>query len=223
MQDSVAIVSGGLDSVTLLHHLVRDLGKQPAVISFRYGQKHAKELDCARWQVAALGLTEHQVIDLAPLSAVFQGSALTTASVAIPDVETVLGDPQPPTYVPNRNMIFLALAAAYAETVGATVVYYGAQRHDIYGYWDTTPSFLERLNAVFALNRKSALKLEAPFVSLSKADILRAGFALGIDYGRTWSCYAGGDKACGRCPTCTERLTAFGEVGATDPLPYVTA
>jgi 7-cyano-7-deazaguanine synthase len=107
--------------------------------------------------------------------------------------------------------------------VGATVVYYGAQRHDIYGYWDTTPSFLERLNAVFALNRKSALKLEAPFVSLSKADILRAGFALGIDYGQTWSCYAGGDKACGRCPTCTERLTAFGEVGATDPLPYVTA
>lgn len=223
MQDSVAIVSGGLDSVTLLHHLVRDLGKQPAVISFRYGQKHAKELDCARWQVAALGLTEHQVIDLAPLSAVFRGSALTTASVAIPDVETVLGDPQPPTYVPNRNMIFLALAAAYAETVGATVVYYGAQRHDIYGYWDTTPSFLERLNAVFALNRKSALKLEAPFVSLSKADILRSGFVLGIDYGRTWSCYAGGDKACGRCPTCTERLTAFGEVGATDPLPYVTA
>lgn len=220
MQDSVAIVSGGLDSVTLLHHLVRERNRQPAVISFRYGQKHAKELDCARWHVAALGITAHQVIDLAALSAVFQGSALTTASVAIPDVETVLGDPQPPTYVPNRNMIFLALAAAYAETVGADTVYYGAQRHDIYGYWDTTPSFLERLNAVFELNRKSALRLDAPFVALSKADILRKGFALGVDYAHTWSCYAGGDKACGRCPTCTERLTAYAEVGATDPLPY---
>jgi 7-cyano-7-deazaguanine synthase len=218
--DSVVIVSGGFDSVSLLHYLVKEEKRTPAVISFLYGQKHHREIECARENVALLGLQHHNVLDLAPLHSVFAGSALTTEAVAIPDVEVVMGDPQPPTYVPNRNMIFLALAAAYAESVGVADVYYGAQKHDIYGYWDTTPQFLEALNGVYNLNRKTPIQIRAPFVNHSKTDILRVGLALGIDYSKTWSCYAGGAKACGRCSTCAERLAAFRVVGIPDPLPY---
>ena len=218
--DSVAIVSGGMDSVTLLHHLMKTMERQPAVITFLYGQKHEREVECARQNVAALGITQHTVVDLAPMRAIFGTSALVNENVAIPDMTDVVGDPQPPTYVPNRNMIFLALAVAYAESVGASTVYYGAQRHDVYGYWDTTPEFLARLNQVYGLNRKTPVRIEAPFVQYSKADILRIGLKLGVDYEQTWSCYAGGEAACGRCPTCAERLTAFEEVGIADPVPY---
>ena len=220
MPESVAIVSGGFDSVTLLHYLVKEQKSSPAVISFLYGQKHSKEIKCAEENVAMLGLTHHHILDLRPLQAVFQNSALISDELAIPDVETVMGDPQPITYVPNRNMIFLALAVAYGESMGVNKVYYGAQRHDIYGYWDTTQQFLEKLNEVYTLNRKSPVQIEAPFVQYSKVDILRKGLVLGVDYGKTWSCYAGQDKACGKCPTCAERLAAFSEVGIPDPLLY---
>lgn len=218
--DSVTIVSGGMDSVTLLHHLVKKAGKNPAVISFQYGQKHVKEVEYASKHVATLGLEAHQVVDLAPIQSVFQASALVDSSMSIPTFEAVQGDPQPATYVPNRNMLFLAIAVAYAETMGVAEVYYGAQRHDIYGYWDTTPDFLSRLNAVYKLNRKTPVRIEAPFVKYSKADILRIGFELNVNYADTWSCYHGKDSACGVCPTCKERLIAFAELGIEDPLPY---
>jgi 7-cyano-7-deazaguanine synthase len=218
--DSVVIVSGGMDSVTLLHHLVKQGQKNPAVISFRYGQKHVKEIEYARKQVAALGLDAHQVVDLAPIQSVFQKSALVDDAIAIPTFDDVQGDPQPATYVPNRNMLFLAIAVAYAETLGVSDVYYGAQRHDTYGYWDTTPDFLTRLNEVYQLNRKTPVRIRAPFVEYSKADILRIGSELKVDYADTWSCYRGAEKACGECPTCRERLLAFSEVGDEDPIPY---
>ena len=220
MIDSVAIVSGGLDSVTLLHYLVKSEQRNPAVISFAYGQKHSKELAYAREQAGVLGCKEHLVLDLQPLRALFASSALVSEAIAVPGIADVAGDPQPSTYVPNRNMIFLALAAAYAEANGISEVFYGAQRHDMYGYWDTTPQFLERLNNVYGLNRKTPIRIEAPFVDYSKADIVRLGTQLDVDYGKTWSCYVGQEVACGRCPTCAERLEAFTELGLRDPLPY---
>jgi 7-cyano-7-deazaguanine synthase len=221
MSDSVVIVSGGMDSVTLLHYLINKLQKQPAVITFLYGQKHAKEVEFAQKNAELLACRDHTIVDLAALQQVFSGSALTSAAVAIPPILEVMGDPQPPTYVPNRNMIFLALAVAYAETLAVDTVYYGAQRHDVYGYWDTTPQFLQQLNQVYALNRKTPVHIAAPFVDFSKAAILRVGLEMGVDYALTWSCYAGGAAACGICPTCAERLKAFEEVGSADPLPYV--
>ena len=221
MSKVIAIVSGGLDSVTLLHYICKKLNKMPAVLAFEYGQKHSKEVGFAQFQARLLGCDDFQVIDLSLLQAAFGPSALTAAEVEIPDVVTVLGDPQPPTYVPNRNMIFLAIAAAVAEGRGATEIFYGAQRHDLYGYWDTTPQFLERMNAVFNLNRKNPIQVLAPFVHYSKADIVRLGLELGVDYGQTWSCYRGIEAACGTCPTCAERLKAFEEVGVPDPLPYL--
>ena len=222
MTDSVVIVSGGMDSVTLLHYLVKVEKKEPAVITFVYGQKHDKEVAYARLQAEQLGCRHHLVLELSELRPLFASSALVTGGAEIPDALDVLGDPQPATYVPNRNMIFLALAAAYAETNGVGDVYYGAQRHDIYGYWDTTPQFLAQLNQVYHLNRKTPLQIMAPFVDYSKTDILRTGLRLGVDYGQTWSCYRGGEAACGRCPTCAERLSAFKELGLADPLPYAS-
>lgn len=220
MNDSVAIVSGGMDSVTLLHHLIKIEQRQPAVVTFVYGQKHDKEVAYAQAQAALLGCSQHLILDLSIMRPLFASSALVTGGGDIPDVLDVMGDPQPVTYVPNRNMIFLALAVAYAETHGVGDVFYGAQRHDIYGYWDTTPQFLERLNQLYRLNRKTPIEIKAPFVQYSKTDILRHGLKLEVDYGQTWSCYEGQDVACGRCPTCAERLKAFEEVGLADPLPY---
>lgn len=220
MPDSVAIVSGGMDSVTLLHHLVKTEKRQPAVITFIYGQKHDKEVQCAQYHAQQLSCPAHLVLDLALLSPLFAGSALISGGQAIPTAQEVMGDPQPVTYVPNRNMIFLALAAAYAESHGVSDVFYGAQQHDLYGYWDTTPEFLARLNQVYQLNRKTPLRIQAPFVQYSKTDILRTGRDLNTDYAQTWSCYAGQALACGRCPTCAERLAAFANLGLTDPLPY---
>lgn len=220
MIDSVAIVSGGMDSVTLLHHLIKIEQRQPAVVTFVYGQKHDKEVAYAQVQAELLGCRHHLILDLSIMQPLFASSALVTGGGDIPDVLDVMGDPQPVTYVPNRNMIFLALAVAYAETHGVSDVFYGAQRHDIYGYWDTTPQFLERLNQVYQLNRKTPIAIKAPFVQYSKTDILRHGLELEVDYGQTWSCYEGQEVACGRCPTCAERLKAFEEVGLADPLPY---
>jgi len=222
MIDSVVIVSGGLDSVTLLHYLVKNASLSPKVLTFKYGQKHKKEIESAKVQVALLNCDEHLIIDLSLMGPLFSASALVSEDMAIPDIDKVLGNPQPATYVPNRNMIFLALGAAFAETQGVANVYYGAQSHDMYGYWDTTPDFLERMNGVFLLNRKTPMKLHAPFVNSSKTDILRIGLEMDVDYAKTWSCYMGEEIACGRCPTCAERLKAFKEVGVIDPLPYAS-
>lgn len=220
MIDSIAIISGGMDSVTLLHHLVKVAHQKPAVITFIYGQKHKKEVDFAQAQAQILGCEEHLVLDISFLSPLFASSALVAAGLSIPDITQVANDPQPVTYVPNRNMIFLALAAAYAETVGVKDVYYGAQSHDMYGYWDTTPDFLQRLNDVFTLNRKTPIQVKAPFVNYTKTEILRLGLKLEVDYSQTWSCYEGQEVACGKCPTCAERLQAFANVSMPDPLPY---
>lgn len=217
--DSVAIVSGGMDSVTLLHWLVKVEKRHPAVITFIYGQKHDKEIAYAETQVQSLGLREHLVLDLSLLRPLFASSALV-GSTAVPTLASVQGDPQPVTYVPNRNMIFLALAAAYAENNGVSDIYYGAQHHDMYGYWDTTPDFLAQLNTVYQLNRKTPIQIKAPFVNHTKADILREGLELDVDYEQTWSCYEGQEVACGVCPTCGERLQAFAELNLTDPIPY---
>lgn len=218
--DCVAIVSGGMDSVTLLHHLVKNEGRRPAVITFIYGQKHHKEITLAQWHAEMLNCPDYVALDLRGLRPLFAASALVNGDQAIPDINEVQGDPQPATYVPNRNMIFLALAAAYAETHGVADIFYGAQAHDMYGYWDTTPQFLESLNQVYRQNRKTPVQIKAPFVNYTKTDVLRAGLKLGVDYGATWSCYEGGVAACGHCPTCAERLAAFAAVGLPDPIPY---
>jgi 7-cyano-7-deazaguanine synthase len=218
----VVLLSGGMDSATLLHAVARNPRTGPVwAISIHYGQKHSRELAAARWQARAAGVREHRVVDLACLGALLgNASALTGRTRAVPDLAAIAvpDRDQPPTYVPNRNMILLSLAAAWAEAVGASRVFYGAQRQDEYGYWDCTRAFVARLNSALALNRRRPVRVVAPFVAWSKARVLKKGLELGVDYSHTWSCYRGGRKPCGACPSCVERARAFRSVGMGDPL-----
>ncbi|MEI6516133.1 MAG: 7-cyano-7-deazaguanine synthase QueC [bacterium] len=222
IEKAVVLLSGGLDSTTLLHYITRKLGvREVYALSFLYGQKHQRELDEAAWQAKAAGVKAHDLVDMGFFGALTPGSsALTDAAVAVPKLadldEATLS--QPPTYVPNRNMMLLSVAAAYAESRGIRDIFYGAQTQDAYGYWDCTPEFVNRINALLALNHRPPVQVHAPFSRLRKADELKLGLELGVDYAHTWTCYRGGDKPCGECPSCVERATAFREIGLADPL-----
>tara|TARA_R110001592_G_scaffold48182_6_gene152025 strand:- start:76 stop:570 length:495 start_codon:yes stop_codon:yes gene_type:complete len=162
-------------------------------------------------------------MDITFMGALIQaGSALIEGGEEVPDLDALTTEEltQPPTYVPNRNMMLLSMAAAYAEAHGITDVYYGAQAQDEYGYWDCTRTFLERINNVLVLNRKAPVTVHAPFVAFSKGDTVKKGIALGVDFTQTWSCYRGREEACGTCPTCVERLNAFAANHTKDPIPY---
>lgn len=219
---AVVLLSGGLDSSTLLHYVIRRLGaREVYALSFLYGQKHRRELEAAAWQAKAAGVTAHDVVDMGFFAALTPGgSALTDPAMAISALSDLSAGElsQPPTYVPNRNMMLLSVAAAYAESRGVGALFYGAQTQDRYGYWDCTPEFLDRINAVLALNRRGAVRVLAPFVGLRKADELKLGLELGVDYAHTWTCYRGGEHPCRECPSCEERALAFQEVGIPDPL-----
>lgn len=224
-QGAVVLVSGGLDSSVLLHHVVKNLKRDPVhVISYHYAQRHLRELECATFQVAQAGAAVHRIIDISFLGELLSGgTALVTGGSEVPDLAELdeVARRQPPTYVPNRNMILLSLAVGYAEANGIHEVYYGAQAQDDYGYWDCTYAFIDRINDLLGLNRGKPVQVLAPLTSHSKADNVRLGDSLGVQFSQTWSCYRGGEVACGACPTCVERLKAFEIVGEVDPIPYV--
>lgn len=222
-QPAVVLLSGGLDSSVLLHYVVKVL-RCPSVhaLSFHYGQRHSRELACASAQARELD-ADHRVMDITFMGALIQqGSALIEGGAPVPDLASLTSEEltQPQTYVPNRNMMLLSMAAAYAEAHGMTELYYGAQAQDEYGYWDCTRDFLDRMNDVLQLNRKRPIRIHAPFVTKSKAETVALGLELGVDFTRTWSCYRGGEVACGTCPTCVERLNAFKANGTVDPIAY---
>lgn len=223
---AVVLLSGGLDSSVLLHYVARHLRCAPLhALSFDYGQRHSKELECARWQADAADAVSHRIVDVSFVGELVKGaSALVAGGKVVPDLRELAAAQldQPPTYVPNRNMILLSIAAAYAEAEGIRNVFYGAQALDEYGYWDCTVAFLKRINETLALNRREPVTVHAPFIHKKKVESVRLGVELGVNFGYTWSCYRGGDYACGTCPTCVERRKAFEEAGVDDPLPYAT-
>ncbi|MFA5042629.1 MAG: 7-cyano-7-deazaguanine synthase QueC [Kiritimatiellia bacterium] len=222
MKSAVILLSGGLDSSTLLHYIKAKIAGQPLhALTIRYGQKHARETACAAAQARAAGVAEHRQVDFPFFGELLAGaSALTDPDLPVPALSELKHSQldQPPTYVPNRNMLFLALAAAFAEARGVADIFYGAQTQDRYGYWDCTPEFLLRMNAVLALNRRQPVVLHAPFMAMSKSEILEIGLGLGVNYAATWSCYRGEDKPCGVCPSCVERRAAFDALHVADPL-----
>jgi 7-cyano-7-deazaguanine synthase len=218
MNKAVILLSGGVDSATLLAYVKQRLEVEYIVaLSFVYGQKHSKELDCAKWQAEAAHVAEHRTLDISFYGDLTRGgSALTDGDIEVPDLKDVKPDDrmQPLTYVPNRNMVFLSLAAAFAEAQGITDVFYGAQAQDEYGYWDCSQDFVKRMNDVLSLNRKGKVKVRAPLAGMSKTEVVKIGLELGVDYDHTWTCYRGGAEPCGTCPSCVERIRAFTDAGA---------
>jgi 7-cyano-7-deazaguanine synthase len=222
MEEAVILLSGGLDSSTLLHDLRRRMGvARVRALTFRYGQRHEREIEAARWQAREAGAVEHRVADIGFFGdLVAGGSALTPGGPAVPDLADIAGSDldQPPTYVPHRNMVLLSLAAAYAEARGIADVFYAAQAQDRYGYWDCTVAFLDALNAVLGLNRRTAVRVHAPYAGLPKAAVLKIALEIGVDCSHTWTCYRGGAAPCRACPSCVERARAFLAQGVPDPL-----
>jgi len=225
---AVVLVSGGMDSATLLHLVHKRLGADDIhALSYHYGQRHGRELQMAEWQCKHLpAVTRWVPVDISFYGHMAAGATvLSDEGAPVPRLDEIPADQldQPCTYVPNRNMILLSLAVGYAESVGARTVYYGAQAQDEYGYWDCTAEFVARMNQVLALNRRDGVRIEAPFAAVRKADELRLGLTMGVDYAHTWTCYRGEALACGVCPSCVERLKAFAEVGIPDPVPYAAS
>ena len=214
---TVVLLSGGMDSTTLLHWVRRYRSKEVYPISFLYGQKHTKEVILARKTCDRLGLYLKIVVcdelgDLAP-------SSLTRSNIDIPEGHYE-AESMKLTVVPNRNMTLLALATAYAIGIGAGEVAYAAHSGDHAIYPDCRPEFVTAMREAMRLCHDQEIRLVAPFLYASKADILKKGLILGVDYSLTWSCYKGGEKACGKCGTCVERLEAFKKIGVEDPIEY---
>ena len=224
MNRCVAVVSGGLDSAVLAHHLRVD-GWELRLVSFDYGQRHATELAHAARLGAALDV-RHDVVDLRSVGALLGGSALTDDSVDVPDGHYA-DESMRVTVVANRNAIFAQVAVGVAVADGAGAVALGIHAGDHFIYPDCRPPFVEATehlarvaNEGFVHERFQVL---APFVAWSKADIVARGAELGVPFDETWSCYKGGEVHCGTCGTCTERREAFELAGVPDPTRYLTA
>lgn len=223
MNDSkaVVLVSGGLDSATVLA-LAKAEGRQCHALSFDYGQRHRAELDAARRVSAALGVVSHRVVRL-DLRAI-GGSALTDDDIAVPETP---GAGIPVTYVPARNTIFLAIALGWAEVLGAQDIFIGVNAMDYSGYPDCRPEFIQAFEQLANLATRAgvegrAVRIHAPLQALTKADIICQGVALGVDFSVTLSCYQprGAGLACGRCDSCRLRAAGFAAAGIADPTRY---
>ncbi|MCE5315648.1 MAG: 7-cyano-7-deazaguanine synthase QueC [Armatimonadota bacterium] len=224
MKKAVVLISGGLDSATTAA-IAKSEGYDIYALSFDYGQRHRRELDSARLVAKSVGAKDHLVIsfDMRKIG----GSALT-ADIDVPlDRDTgEMSEGIPVTYVPARNTIFLAFALSYAETIGAQDIFIGVNQIDYSGYPDCRAEFIDAFEKTANLATKagvegtSRFRIRTPLIKLTKADTIRRGLELGVDYSLTWSCYSGGELACGRCDSCKLRLAGFAEAGAGDPLKY---
>ena len=229
MAAAVVLVSGGLDSAVTLALACAE-GFEAHVLSFDYGQRHELELESARKVAGSLGAREHRIarIDLR----VFGGSALTDSAIAVPEGRSrgEMSSGIPVTYVPARNTIFLSYALAWAEVLGSGDIFIGVNAIDYSGYPDCRPQFLEAFERLAAVATKAGVegahpRIHAPLLAFSKAEIIRKGAALGVDFSLTHSCYAPreGGTACGVCDSCQLRLEGFREAGLVDPIRYAAS
>ena len=226
MKNAVILLSGGLDSATLVA-IAKSEGFAPHCLSFSYGQRHSIELEAAERVASAMNVSEHKVADLD--LRLFGGSALTD-DIDVPKdrSEDEMEADIPVTYVPARNTIFLSFALAYAEVIEAKDIFIGVNALDYSGYPDCRPEYIEAYEKLANLATKAGvedddrIKIQAPLVHMTKAEIISTGTKLGVDYGMTISCYDPDDKgrACGHCDSCLLRIKGFKEAGIADPTPY---
>jgi len=220
---AVVLYSGGLDSTTCLA-IAKAEGFTPYAVSFAYGQRHSYELDVAKTNAKRLGALEHLVVEF---DLRLMGGSALTADIDVP--KEGVGDAIPVTYVPARNTIFLSFALGWAEVLGAFDIYIGVNALDYSGYPDCRPEYVAAYEAMANLATKAGVegtgrfRIHTPLIDLSKADIIRRGRELGVDYGLTHSCYDPTPEgiSCGSCDSCRLRLKGFAEAGLSDPLRYV--
>jgi len=227
MAAAVLLLSGGLDSTTLLAHALHD-GFDVHAMTFRYGQRHSTEVSAARRVAEAFGIRDHVIVDIDLRT--FGGSALTS-DVAVPKDRDVSADSSeiPVTYVPARNTIFLSFALAWSEVLGAGDIFIGVNALDYSGYPDCRPEYIAAFEQMANLATRGGVdgsnrvRIRAPFINFTKAEIIKRGLALNVDYGITQSCYdpSADGIACGHCDACQLRLKGFQDAGASDPAPYL--
>lgn len=226
---AVVLLSGGLDSATVLA-LAKTLGYAPYALSFRYGQRHSSELDAAVRVAKSLGAVRHEIIDL-DLRRFVGGSALTDDAYAVP-TSPGQSDEIPITYVPARNTIMLSVALGWAEALGGRDIFFGANAVDYSGYPDCRPAYVESFEAMANLATKvgveshetsTRFRVHAPIIHMSKAEIVKTGISLGVDFSQTVSCYQANPEglACGQCESCRLRREGFAAAGITDPTKYL--
>ena len=221
MQKAIVLLSGGLDSTTVLY-LAKSKGfDEIYALTFLYGQKHDKELSSAKAIAKATGAKEHKIISL--MLNQWGNCSLTDQEMDIPEGKLYRED-IPNTYVPARNMVFLSVAASYADAMGISDIFIGVSEVDYSGYVDCREEFIrsmeETINrgTVLGAVKQQRIKIHAPFMHMTKAEEIRLGMALGVNYCLTWSCYQGGAAPCGKCDSCLLREKAFAEAGYPDPL-----
>jgi len=224
MPEAVILLSGGLDSSTVLA-LAKEAGFEPVAITFDYGQKHRREIESAKRIAEHFRVKEHLIVPL-DLGR-FLASSLTQSSMNVPSgrdrAEIASGIPS--TYVPSRNIIFLTIASAIAESRGARSVFIAANAVDFSGYPDCTPEFIESFQKTLDIGTRAGkegrgIRVEAPILLKSKAEIVKEALRLKVPLELTWSCYKGGRKACGKCDSCLLRLGGFKAAGIEDPIEY---
>jgi len=224
LKKAVCLLSGGLDSATTCY-IAKNKGYQIYALSFLYGQKHKKEVKCAKKIASKVDAFEHVFFEI-DLSK-FKGSSLTDSKKKIPIDQELddIGKKIPSTYVPARNTVFLSIALAYAETINADAIFIGVTATDYSGYPDCRPEYIRSYQKMADLATKKAIEgkpveIITPLLFLSKSEIIRKGLKLGVPYEDTWSCYKGEKEACGRCDSCKLRLKGFMKNNLDDPIKY---
>ena len=226
----VLSISGGMDSVVLLHMAVDKGYDEINLITFNYGQRHIREIDCIQDQIDAVKAKDpnisidHYVADVGFIKYLAPTSSLTNTDIDNPDVSKMAGDAQPVSYVPFRNQLFNTIGCAYAEAKGADTVWYGAAEVDsLAGYWDGSQVFVDAMNNLTALNRENRIKIEAPLLTMSKEAIVEEGVRLKVDFSKTWTCYSNRKDglADATTPSSSMRVKGFVDAGYQDPIQYV--
>lgn len=226
----VLAFSGGMDSSVLLF-IAADRGyREIHTVTFDYGQRHRREMQCVplqKWNLQEkypdVKFT-NKVLDVRYLKDISPTSSLTNPAIDNPDISKIAGDAQPVSYVPFRNQMFITICCAYAESLGADAVWYGAAQVDsLAGYWDGSQEFVDSINQLTALNRQHRILIEAPLLSLSKADIIREGVRLGVKFDETWTCYSNREDhlADATTPASSLRIQGFISAGYRDPIKYL--
>ena len=224
MDNVVISLSGGLDSTILAYMLVDQYkSKHVFALTFDYNQKHKIELEKAKITANKLNI-KHTIVNIDFLADILKDtSALVNGSnIKTPTITESLGDPQPASYVPFRNLIIASICASYAESINAHTIYLAFQQQDNYGYWDVSKEFVLRLNQVFNLNRKNDISIKAPFATMHKSEEIEIGLTLGVPFEDTISCYNPNEngESCGICLTCSDRIGNFVKTGIKDPVTY---